>query len=78
MLKLCDKSICKPLNIIFNSCSNQGIFLSQWKKSNVVPIHKKYAYPQLHKKKAYPQFFIDKVIKKYLDHKYSSNQKQNF
>ena len=26
MLKLCDKTICKPLNIIFKSCLTQGIF----------------------------------------------------
>ena len=28
-------------------------------------------------KNAYPSFLIDKVIKKYLDYKYSSNQKQS-
>ena len=32
MLKLCDKSICKPLNIIFKSCLTQGILPSEWKK----------------------------------------------
>ena len=41
MLKLCDKSIYKPLNIIFKSCLTQHIFPSEWKKANVVPIHKK-------------------------------------
>ena len=41
ILKLCDKSICKPLNIIFKSCLTQGIFPSEWKKANFVPIHKK-------------------------------------
>ena len=40
MLKLCYKSICKPLSIIFKSCLTQGIFPSEWKKANV-PIHKK-------------------------------------
>ena len=29
------------LNIIFKSCLTQGIFLSEWEKANVVPIHKK-------------------------------------
>ena len=38
MLELCGKSICKPLNIIFKSCLTQGIFPSEWKKSNVLPI----------------------------------------
>ena len=41
MLKLCDKSICKLLSIVFKSCRTQGIFPSEWKKANVVPIHKK-------------------------------------
>ena len=36
-----DKSIYKPLNIIFKSCLTKGIFPSEWKKLNVVPIHKK-------------------------------------
>ena len=33
-LKLCDKSICKPLNIIFKSCLPQGIFPSEPKLQN--------------------------------------------
>ena len=41
MLKLCDKSIFKTLSILFKSCLTQGIFPSKWKKTNVVPIHKK-------------------------------------
>ena len=41
MLKLCDESICKPLSIILKSCLTQYIFPSEWKKANVVPIHKK-------------------------------------
>ena len=41
LLQLCDKFICKSLNIIFKSCLTQGIFQSEWKKANVAPIHKK-------------------------------------
>ena len=41
MLKLCDKSNCKPLNIIITSCLAQAIFPSEWKKANAIPIHKK-------------------------------------
>ena len=41
MLKLCNKSICKPLNIIFKSCLTEGIFPSQWKKASIVRIHQK-------------------------------------
>ena len=41
MLKLCVEAICRPLNIIFKTCLNTGKFSSEWKKGNVVPIHKK-------------------------------------
>ena len=41
MLKLCGEAICRPLNIIFKTCLNTGKFHLEWKKGNVVPIHKK-------------------------------------
>ena len=41
MVKICDDSICKPLKLIFQSCLESGKFPSEWKKANVVPIHKK-------------------------------------
>ena len=41
MLKLCSKSICKPLDLIFKSCIKHGEFPTEWKKANVVPAHKK-------------------------------------
>ena len=41
MLKICGDSICRPLNIIFKTCLRTGIFPLEWKKANVVPIHKK-------------------------------------
>ena len=41
MIKLCGNSICKPLSIIFNDCLNKGKFPHEWKKANIVPIHKK-------------------------------------
>ena len=40
-LKLCGEAICRPLNTIFKTCLNTGKFSSEWKKRNVVPIHKK-------------------------------------
>ena len=40
MLKVCSLSICKPLEIIFNQCLENGAFPSEQKKGNV-PIHKK-------------------------------------
>ena len=43
MLKLCGDSIWKPLEmeIIFKNCLKEGIFPDEWKKANIVPIHKK-------------------------------------
>ena len=41
MLKICDSSIVKPLAIIFKTSLNSGVFLSTWKKANIIPIHKK-------------------------------------
>ena len=41
MLQLCGNSICKPLELIFQQGMESGSFPSEWKKENVVPIHKK-------------------------------------
>ena len=41
MLKLCGKSTYEPLDLIFQSYMKQGKFPTEWKKANVVPVHKK-------------------------------------
>ena len=41
MIKICSTSISKPLRLIFNHCIDNGIYPCEWKKANVVPIHKK-------------------------------------
>ena len=41
MIKICGKSLCKPLEILFKSCIIKGAYPSEWKKANVVPVHKK-------------------------------------
>ena len=41
MLKICGSSIYKPLEMIFKQCTETGVFPSEWKKANIVPIHKK-------------------------------------
>ena len=41
MLKLCGDAICEPLQMIFNQVLISGSFPSDWKKANIVPIHKK-------------------------------------
>ena len=41
MIKLCGKSIVKPLSMIFNNCIDTGTFPDIWKRSNIIPVHKK-------------------------------------
>ena len=41
MLKICGKSICKPLKMIFQDCIENGVYPLEWKKANVVPAFKK-------------------------------------
>ena len=41
MIQIFSTSICKPLRLIFNYCIDNGICPCEWKKANVVPIHKK-------------------------------------
>ena len=39
--KICGDSVCRPLNIIFKAYLRTGKFPLEWKKINIVPIHKK-------------------------------------
>ena len=41
MLKICGLAIFKPLAITFKQCVDAGVFPPEWKKGNIVPIHKK-------------------------------------
>ena len=41
MIKICGESILKPLELIFKSCLENGKFSNEWKKANVVPVHKR-------------------------------------
>ena len=40
IIKICSKSICKPLQLIFSQCIDTGSFPLEWKKANVAPFHK--------------------------------------
>ena len=41
MLKICGDSVYEPLEIIFRQALLTGVFPSEWKKGNIVPVHKK-------------------------------------
>ena len=40
-LKICDSVVVEPLSIIFKNCIDSGIFPNLWKKSHIIPTHKK-------------------------------------
>ena len=41
MIKLCATSIAKPLPILFRNNFKNQCFPKEWKKANIVPVHKK-------------------------------------
>ena len=40
IIKICSTPICKQLRLIFNHWIDNGIYACEWKKDNVVQIHK--------------------------------------
>ena len=41
MIKICDKSLLKPLTILFQNSINSSCYPIVWKRSNIIPVHKK-------------------------------------
>ena len=41
MIKLCATSIAKPLSNLFRNCFENQCFPKEWKKADIVPVHKK-------------------------------------
>ena len=41
IIKICDKALVLPLLIIFKTALRSGTYPDQWKKANIVPVHKK-------------------------------------
>ena len=41
MVQIRGKAICKPLHLIVSACIESGIFPTEWKEENLVPIHKR-------------------------------------
>ena len=41
MIKLRSKSVFKPLSLIFKNCIDTVPFTDIWKRSNLIPVHKK-------------------------------------
>ena len=41
MLRRCGDLLCRALELIFNDCLANEKFLSEWKRENIVPLHRK-------------------------------------
>ena len=41
MIKICDKSLLKPLTILFQNSTKSSCYPLTWKRSNIIPAHKK-------------------------------------
>ena len=41
MIKICDKSLLKPLILLFQNSAKLSFFPDIWKRSNIMPVHKK-------------------------------------
>ena len=41
MIKICDKSLIKPLTFLFKTSVRSSHYPDIWKKSNIIPVHKK-------------------------------------
>ena len=41
MTKICDKSLLKPLTILFQNSTKSSCYPVIWKRSNIIPVHKK-------------------------------------
>ena len=41
MIKICDKSLLKPLILLFQNSAKLPYFPDIWKSSNIIPVHKK-------------------------------------
>ena len=41
IIKICDTSICRTQKLIFQSYLESEKFSNEWKRANVVPVHKK-------------------------------------
>ena len=41
MIQQCGKSVIKPLKFLFESSVTAGIFPEDWRKGNIIPVHKK-------------------------------------
>ena len=75
MIKICDTSILKPLELILRSCLENGKFPTKWKKAIVVPAHKNGDQQKL---KIYRQISLPSVAGKFFERILCNNMYESF
>ena len=74
MIKLCGKSIAKPLKYLFESSLTAGIFPEDWKKTNIIPVHQKESKNYLKNYRQINLLIFEKLIFNALFHFFVQNQ----
>ena len=41
IIKICDKSLLKPLILLFENSTKSSCYPDIWKRSNIIPVHKR-------------------------------------
>ena len=67
MIKICHQSIVEPLCSIFERCLETVIYPTQWKESNLIPLHKKGCKQN---KTNYPPISLLPILESYLKNCY--------
>ena len=63
MIKICDKSLLKPLILLFENSTKSYRYPDIWKRSNIIPLHKKMIKNQLI---TTDQYLFGPFLEKYL------------
>ena len=69
MINLCTNSVAHPLTLIFQNSMAAGTFATQWKRANIVPIHKKNDKQIVSNSRADPGLILEgcKILQKKLN-----------
>ena len=78
MINICDSAIVEPRCLIFEKCSETGVYPTSWKRANTIPIHKKKSRQSKNNYRSisllpifgniYEKFLFDTIYKHLCDH----------
>ena len=66
MLKICGKTFCRPLELIFNEWLLNGVSASDWKKGNAVLILNKNDRRRLENNRPFSLLICGKVVERFI------------